>query len=255
MGGRGMTDQEVELLRKAKFLTKLRGYQEESLHRSEETIDVKVSKPYSDETVLIHIVAKSKLKSGSVGVEKVEEAEQILEESDIDRIILFGKRFTSAARRRLREDDIEYFSRRHRILSTLNQQELYSRVLDFVDELCQIKCEHVPQSEDECEGYSKESTVCSFCGGSGKLSKQPTSYREGTCPVCSGLGSKENHYSCKVRLISDNADFHLKHDWTKLLQNDLLSLLKILRAKKLEHEECPSVLLAHSSPITTMASI
>lgn len=253
MEGREMDNKrEVELLKKAELLMELRGYQGESLHQGEEAIDIKASNTDSDETVLMHIVTKSKLKSDGVGVDKAREAERILGERDVDKIIVFGKRFTSSARKELKEEGIEFFSRRQKIVSSLYPQELYSRILDYVDELCQIKCGRVPESEAECEGFSKGPVKCSYCGGSG-ITKN--SHREYRCPICGGKGSRKGHYSCRVRLISDNADFHFEHLWVKLLQNDLLSLLKILRKSKLELEERPPLPLANGSPITTAVSI
>ena len=227
----------------------LRGYHQESLHKSEEAIDIKASDPDSDETVLMHIVTKSNLKSGGIGVKKVEATEQILEEPGIDKVIVFGERFTNAARMKLREDSIEFFSKNHRIVSTLNHQELYSRLLDCINELCEMKCGYIPKSEAECEGYSETPITCSFCGGIGKLPKSPRYYREQSCPICGGVGLKENHYSCKVRLISDNTDFHFERDWIRLLQTDLSSLLQILRTLKTEQEEWLPLPLTHSSPL------
>jgi hypothetical protein len=216
---------EAGLLKEAKLLTKVRNYHIDKLVENEATVDITASKPDSDETILMRIVTKSKLVSNVVGVEKVRETNQILEERDVDKIIIFGSTFTSAARKELRKEDIEFFSKEEKILSTLTPQELYSTILDYVTKLCQIKCGRVPESESECEGFSKGPVKCSYCGGNGKLGG---SYRKYKCPICGGIGSKENHYSCRVRLISDNADFHYKNSWITLLQNDLRSLLEIL---------------------------
>jgi hypothetical protein len=216
---------EVGLLKEAKLLMKVRNYQMDKLVKNEATVDIMTSKPDSDQTILMRIVNKSKLVSNVVGVEKVRETNEILEEQDIDKIIMFGSKFTSAARKELRREDIEFFSKEEKILSTLTPQELYSTILDYVTKLCQIKCGRVPESESECEGFSKDLVKCSYCSGNGKLGG---SYRKYNCPICGGVGSKANHYSCRVRLISDNADFHYKNSWITLLQNDLRSLLEIL---------------------------
>jgi len=220
-------EKENELLRKAELLMELRGYQRESLYRSEEAINICTSDPDSKKTVRLHIVTKSNLKSNGVGVERARDAVQSLEEKDVDKVIIFGKKFTDAAREELKEEGIEFFSKKHRILSTLNAQEQYSKLLDCVNNICENKCNKIPKSESDCGGYSKEQGLCSSCLGTGKLPRSTTSYYEQRCPVCSGTGLKEKHYSCKIRLISDNADFHFEHNWLNLLQNDLLSLLNI----------------------------
>jgi len=230
MEGKEMDVRSGELLNKAKIMMELRGYQKESLHQGEEVIDITASKPDSDKTVLMRIVTKSKLRSDGVGVEKAREAEQILEEPNIDKAIIFAKRFTTAARRELREDGIEFFSQKQRIVSTLNQQALYSRILDCADELCQIRCGHIPQSEAECKGYSDGPIQCAFCGGSGRKQGH-------RCPVCYGTGLRQTHYSCMVRLISDNADFHFERGWKNLLQNDLYAILELLLAANSTQQE------------------
>jgi hypothetical protein len=255
MEGKEMSVKQGELLNKAKLMMELRGYQKESLHQGDEVIDIKAAKPDSDETVLMRIVTKSKLKSDGVGVEKVKETEQILEKPDIDEIIVFGKNFSVAARRNLREDGIEFFSGKQRIVSTLNQQDLYASIFRCVDEFCQIKCGHVPQSEAECKGYSAKAVTCSFCGESGQLRKTPSSGRQQRCPVCGGAGSRENQYSCEVRLISDNADFHVEHGWKNLLQKDLSALLKILRSLKRESNKDLPISLSHESSVKATVSV
>ncbi len=221
-----------EVLKKAELLMELRGYKMEDLHRDGEIIDINASKPDSDETVLIRVVTESEQRLDDVGVDKVRELERTLEKRDIDKIIMLGRSFTDSARRDLGQYGMEFFSDKRKIISALSREELYSKILDCVNELCKIECGSIPQSEDECQGYSEGSSVCSLCGGSGEISVPSGSYWKRMCPVCRGVGSKEKHYSCKIRLISDNVSFHFERGWTDLLQNDLLSLLRILRTTR-----------------------
>lgn len=69
-------------------------------------------------------------------------------------------------------------------------QELYLTIRDYIDDLCQIKCGYIPKKESDCKG--KDSN---------------------------------GHYSCKIRVISDNAAFHFERGWTRFLENDLMQLL------------------------------
>jgi hypothetical protein len=124
MDGREMEIKKDELLRKADLLMELRGYHKENLYKDKEWIDLEVSKPTSDETVLLRIITHSNLKMDGVGVKQVREAERILEEPNVDKVILFGKRFTKAARRELREKAMEFFPPQQWIVSTLNQQDV-----------------------------------------------------------------------------------------------------------------------------------
>jgi len=214
------------LLDKAKLLMVIESYEQESLKKSENAIDIKVSKPDSDETVLMHIVT-----SNTIGTDQVKTITQMLEEEDVDKFIVFANRFTAAAKAKLQKRDIEFFSEEKRVLSLIHPRELYSTINDCVNQLCQIKCGHIPKSASECKGYSEDPIICSSCGGSGK--------REGQnllCKTCGGTGLKK-HYSCEVRLISDNADYHQGKNWLSLLQNDLLSLIKIMRREKNNGEQ------------------
>lgn len=218
------------LLENVELLMELKGYRGEELQNEEGIIDIIASKPESDERVMMRVVTKSNLGSGVVGVEGVREMESALEERGIDEAILFGKRFTSAAKSELRDEGIDFISARQKIVTRIiNPQELYIKIHDMVDGICKTRCGHIPLSEEECEGYSNDPVECPFCDGSGRL-KRP--HRERECPSCGGKGWRDTRYTCEARLISDNADFHLEHGWITLLQNDLLSLLKILRGHR-----------------------
>jgi hypothetical protein len=43
-------------------------------------------------------------------------------------------------------------------------------------------------------------------------------------------------YSCRVRLISDNADFHYEHGWWNLLREDLRALLSMSTVRRIPVE-------------------
>ena len=211
------------LMKKAELLMELRDYNVEKLQRSKAKIDITASKPSSEETVLMRIIPQSKFTKDAIGVDHVRRMKTSIEKKDFDKVIVFGNRFTNAAQKELRDEDIEFFSTELKIVSTLDKQELYAKVIDGADELCQILCGHIPQSEAECKGYSDAPIQCAFCAGNGRKQGR-------RCPMCYGTGLREIHYSCRVRLISDNADFHFERGWMRLLQNDLYSILELLLA-------------------------
>lgn len=212
------------LLEKAELLMEIEGYEQKSVIKNETAIDIKVSKPDSDETVLMHIVTKSELGSDTVGTDKARMIKKLADQEDIDKLIVFGQRFTKAARRTLSKENIDFFSDEKGVLSVIPPRKLYFKVIDYVNQLCQIKCGSIPKSASECKGYSEDPIICSSCGGSGKIEG-----RTSPCKTCKGTGFETSHYPCKVRLISDNADYHHEKGWIGLLQNDLLSLSKIMR--------------------------
>ena len=219
------------LLEKAELLMEIEGYEQESMKKSENAIIIKASKSDSDETTLIYIVT-----SNTIGTNQVKTITQMLEEEDVDKLIVFAKKFTTAVKKKLNEEDIGFFSEDMGVLSLIPPGELYSKVIDYVNRLCQIKCGHTPKSASECKGYSEDHIICSNCEGSGKIDGWNR-----FCKTCGGTGFRNQHYSCKVRLISDNADYHQGKRWLSLLQNDLLSLIKIIHIEGNEDDSVDHV--------------
>ena len=113
----------------------------------------------------------------------------ILKKRDYDKGILIGKRFTEAARREMKSENIETVS--EKIKPYFKLERLYSKINSYTMKLCKAKCGHVPTKESDCKGYI------------------------------------DNHYTCDVRLTSDNANLHLKHNWIRFLERDLAKLLAI----------------------------
>jgi hypothetical protein len=204
----------------------IEGYEQERVKKNEKAIDITVSKPDSDETVLMHIVTNSDRSSDTIGADKARKIKQLVDKEDVDKLIVFGQKFTKAAGRALNEEDIDLFSNERAVLSVIPPIKLYSTIYDYVNQLCTLKCGAMPKSASECSGYSEDPIICSSCEGSGKIDGRTL-----PCKTCKGLGFKNYHYPCKVRLISDNADYHQKRGWITLLQNDLSSLIKIMRRK------------------------
>jgi hypothetical protein len=206
-----------DLLDSAELLMEIEGYEQESMKKSENAITIKASKSDSDKTVLIYIVT-----SNAMDVNQANAALQILEKENVDKLIVFAHRFLAAAKAKLKKRDIECFTEKLNISTVIPLRELYSTVTDYVNQLCTLKCGAIPKSESDCKGYSAIPIECSSCGGSGRMEG-----RNRLCNICLGTGFRNQHYSCKVRLISDNADYHQENRWINQLQNDLLALIKL----------------------------
>jgi hypothetical protein len=220
-----------ELLKKAKTLIDFRGYKIEEVSQTPSTVDIQVSHPDSEDTIMIQIVTQTDYKNNGVGVQTVEDTEYVLAKPDVDKVIIFGNRFTESAKNELRGDGIEFFSPTQNILSRMSQQELYTSILKHVDALCVNTCGSTPKSSTDCMGYSKQITLCPNCDGRGKLAHTFTKYAP-YCPKCGGSGKKERNYRCPIRLLSDNADFHYRKDWRRLLHNNLISLINLANSKQ-----------------------
>jgi hypothetical protein len=224
-------EKSFELPKKARLLVELRDYHMKKVIRNEDTIDIVASAPKTKEDVLIRIVTNSQLKQNGVGVTEAEDMNQTLKEMDVNKGIVLGRRFTSAAKTNLKKMDIEQFSLKKEIPFLLEPGDLYIKIMECVNKLCTAKCGFIPKDSSECKGYSKMRVECSYCSGTGSTNGQYRGYR---CPICGGLGKTDSHYTCNVRLISDNADFHYNQAWVPLLRQDLVVLLEMLLAD--EHE-------------------
>jgi hypothetical protein len=118
-----------DLIHKAETLIEFRNYQVEDVTQTSSAIDIETVLPDSDETVIMRIVTDTNLKNNGVGVKNVKATEQLLTKPDIDKVIVFGNRFTLSARSTLQEEGIEFFSPNRNILSALDQHELYNNIL------------------------------------------------------------------------------------------------------------------------------
>jgi hypothetical protein len=173
---------------KAELVIAVRDYEFEEKQRWNEGIDFTASDTRGDEKVLLRVVTEPKLKSGFVGVDTVRKMAGIMKHEDYDKGVLISKRFSESAKDEMSQEGIQMISEKY--MPSFEPQELYLTISDHVDDLCQTKCGHIPKKESDCKG--KDSN---------------------------------GHYSCEIRLISDNALFHLERGWTNFLQNDLMRLL------------------------------
>jgi len=178
-----------EFVEKAKVISAVRDYENMRTRRKERMVDFTVSPSESDDKILIRVITETKSKSGYVGVDTVREMSGILEERNYDKGILIGKQFTEAARREMESENIEAVS--EKTTPHFKLERLYSAIDSCVQNLCKAKCGHVPIKKSECKGYV------------------------------------DGHYSCDVRLINDNASFHLERGWIGFLKRDLAKLLAI----------------------------
>lgn len=176
-------------VKKAKLISVLRDYRRKKTSRKERRIDYTVSPAKEDKKILIRAITEPKSKSGHISVDTIHEMIDFLKRNNYDKGILIGKKFTKAAKREMENANIEVVS--EAISPTFKLERLYSTIGNYVEKLCRTKCGRIPLKDSDCKGFV------------------------------------EGHYSCDVRLISDNADFHYKKDWINFLESDLVKLLAI----------------------------
>ena len=182
------------LVKKAEVISAVRDYENGRIRRNESMVDFTVSPSDSDDKILIRVITEAKSKAGYVGMDTVRQMSEVLKKQNYDKGILIGKRFTAGAKSEMERENIEAVS--ERLGSHLKVERLYLAIEDRIENLCRAKCGHVPVKESECKGHV------------------------------------DGHYSCDVRVISDNASFHLERGWKGFLENDLANLLALEKALK-----------------------
>ena len=203
------------------------------IEKNDNSVDVIATPPKSRRKVLIRIVTEPRLDSGKIGKQYVEEMKERLDDSKFEKVILIGKSFTVGAKSDLGGDGIEFISKDESIVNLMDPAKLYKRIHVLVDNLCKIQCGRIPKSEKQCKGYNPNPSECPTCKGTGNIKRKG---RKTICPDCGGK-TIEPTYTCDVRVISDNADFHFEKGWVNLLQNDIEQLLKI----QLEYTPTPKL--------------
>ena len=177
-------------IEKAELIMAMRGYEKAERRRWDEGIDYVASHPKSDDKILLRVVTEPKSSSGAVGTEVVKEMIETMKGEDYDEGVLISKRFTQGAKKEMRREGIQMISQK--LTLRFEPMKLYATMQQYVNGLCKTKCGRVPKRESDCKG--KDSN---------------------------------GHYSCKVRLISDNASFHFERGWINLLQGDFERLIAV----------------------------
>jgi len=175
---------------KAELVMTVRDYKFEEKQRCDGGTDFSALDVKSNDRILLRVVTEPKTRSGVVGVDVVRTMVETMEDGNYDKGVLISERFSKAAKNEMRQESIQMIS--EKFMPQFNPQRLYLRIQDCVDDLCEAKCGKIPKTESDCEGKDLE-----------------------------------NHYSCKIRLISDNAAFHYDNAWLNFLQADLTQLLTL----------------------------
>jgi hypothetical protein len=182
-----------ELFEKAELVMAVKGYEIEEKQKWDKGIDYIITQEKSDDKVLLRVITKPKTKSGIVGIDAVREMRKTMKNDDYSEGILLSKSFSQSAEVEMREECIQLIS--ERVMPSFKPQRLYLAMLDYIDDLCQTKCGLIPKQDTDCKGIS------------------------------------DDQYSCKIRLISDNASFHFEQGWTNLVQKDFEQLIALHNSK------------------------
>ena len=176
------------LVNQIELMKTLYGYELEGINDEIRSIDYITS---GDEhgKKLLRVIITSQLNAAKADTKKTTKIVESLEKEDYDEVVIIAEEFTESAKTRLRENNINYISPNTKPRYSLF--ELMVAIQRQTHELCKAKCGKVPTSERDCKGY------------------------------------QEGEYTCQVRRISDNADFHAERRWQWLMMKDFSTLVKI----------------------------
>lgn len=178
------------LVNQIELMKTLHGYEMEGINTEIGSIDY-IASGDDDEEKLLRVIIDPWLNAGKLDFKKTTKIVESLEKEDYDEVVIMAEEFTEASLRILRENNIDYLS------PTMKPRYSIFEVMDAIQrlthELCRAKCGKVPTREGDCKGH------------------------------------QEGEYTCPVRLVSDNADFHAERKWPWLLKKDFSQLVNLRR--------------------------
>lgn len=133
----------------AELFMAMRNYSCEDRQKWDEGVDITALDAASNERILLRIV-EPRSKSGFIGVDAVRKMIEAMEKEDFDKGVLFGKRFTDAAKNELTQNDIQRISEGY--MPNFKPERLYLRINQYVNDLCKAKCGKIPEKESDCKG-------------------------------------------------------------------------------------------------------
>ncbi len=142
------------------------------------------------------LVRVIKHRKGSRSItDKVRETIEIVDEEGYKEAKIITANLTDNAKKLIIEKkNIGFITRDQRTPYSIS--DLFYAIQVMADKLCKSICGRVPKTDKDCKGYH------------------------------------QGKYSCMVRLMSDNADFHAERHWFSMLYDDFSKLLDIARKKR-----------------------
>jgi hypothetical protein len=143
---------EIEIQDEADLFLSMRNLRCKEREEMDHGMDITALDKDSKEKILLRIV-ESKSKSEFIGIDAVRKMLKAMELEDYDKGVIFGRKFTVAAKQQLMENNIQRISEGH--MQNLEPEKLYLLVNTYVDDLCKTKCGKIPKKESDCKGDCK----------------------------------------------------------------------------------------------------
>lgn len=135
------------------------------------------------------MIVDPQLNASKAYMETISKTLEAVEDGPYDEATILASRLTKASKRLVRrEEGLEYVSPEYEHYSFI---ELIDAIQYKTRELCEAKCGKFPKSEEDCNGY------------------------------------RDGEYTCPVRRVSDDADFHAERRWLQLLMKDFSRLVML----------------------------
>jgi hypothetical protein len=172
------------------LLKSLHGYEFKDVNDETGYVDY-VAEGEGDERKLLRVIVGPKHHASRAFVRTVEDTLEKLDKGEFDEAKLVAKSFTSSSKILVGDkDDLEMISPNESFHSTA---EVYGAIQGLTASLCETKCGGFPKTKEDCKGLV------------------------------------DGKYSCDVRRVSDDADFHYRMGWLHLLMNDFSRLIELQR--------------------------
>jgi hypothetical protein len=169
------------------LLKTLYGYKFKSENKKIGYVDY-IAKDVGDNHKLLRVIVDPKHRASNAFVKTVDDTLDQIENKNYSRVTLVAKSFSSASKRLVKKaNTLEMISLSQIPNSTT---KVIQANQSKVDTLCMMKCGFLPTVKEDCNGY------------------------------------ENGEYSCEIRRISDDSDFHAKMGWLQMLKNDFSRLIE-----------------------------
>jgi len=173
---------------RVEFFKSLHGYELKNINEKIGSVDY-VADDGDNGKKLLRVIIDQHQHASAADLETTRETLKAVESGPYDEATILASRLTESSKSLIRkEKDIRYISTNRDHYSIV---DLSDAIYEKTRELCEDKCGKFPSRTDECKGY------------------------------------RDGEYTCTVRRISDNADFHTEMRWPELLMNDFSKLVNL----------------------------
>jgi len=178
------------LVTQIELLKTLHGYEKKGVNNKIGYIDYVASD--GDEKKLLRVVIDPKLNTSKAYPDIIRSTKELLENENYGDAVILAEKVSQGAKKLIREEEsLDYIS--PALKHPYSLTELIYAIQKKTGELCKLRCGKVPKTESDCKGY------------------------------------QDGEYTCPVRQISDNANFHAERGWLELLMNDFSQLVGLQR--------------------------